>query len=195
MKKLLAAAVFAFALAAPSLASAQAPYAGARVGFGMPFGGITTGTSHRDLITSGVPLQLDGGFKLGPVDVGAYFSFGFGQPAAECVGSCSANVVRAGVQGALHSEVRPGREVWAGVLAGWERTKLSATGGDLSASGWEGGLQGGFDFASSTTGFGPFLSLTLGQFSDITVGGATGTISEKKFHGTFQAGVRGFFKI
>ncbi|HEX9307715.1 MAG TPA: hypothetical protein VF894_09510 [Anaeromyxobacter sp.] len=189
MKKLFAAA--AFALAAPSLASAQAPYVGLRVGYGMPFGDISSGAAQRDVITSGVPLQLDAGFKLGPIDGGAYFSYGFAQPESSCTGSCSANVIRAGLQGSLHSEIRPGREVWAGVLAGYER--LSAGGG--SASGWEGGLQAGFDFASSTTGFGPFVSLTIGQFSSITEDGTSASVPDKKFHGTFQLGVRGFFKI
>ncbi len=193
MKKLFAAAVFALALAAPSVAAAQAPYVGFRVGYGMPYGGITTGVSQRDVISSGVPLQLDAGFKLGPVDGGAYFSYGFAQPDSSCTGSCSANVIRAGLQGSLHSEIRPGREAWAGVLAGYER--MSVGGGDASVSGWEGGLQGGFDFASSTTGFGPFMSLTVGQFSNVTEDGASASITDKKFHGTFQLGVRGFFKI
>src|SRR6266545_5920922 len=192
MKTLLAAA-FALALAAPSLASAQAPYVGGRVGYGMPFGEISAGAPQRDVISSGVPLQLDAGFKLGPVDGGAYFSYGFAQPDSSCGGSCSANVIRAGLQGSLHSEIRPGREVWAGVLAGYER--MSVGGGDASVSGWAGGLQGGFDFASSTTGFGPFMSLTVGQFSNVTEDGASASITDKKFHGTFQLGVRGFFKI
>ena len=65
----------------------------------------------------------------------------------------------------------------------------------ISASGWEFGLQGGFDFTSSTSGFGPYLSLSTGQFSDLQVGGTSTTISEKKFHETFLIGVRGFFKL
>jgi hypothetical protein len=195
MRKLFAAAALALALALPSLASAQSPILGGRIGFGVPTGDVMTGTSHRDVITSDVPLQLDAGFKVGPVDFGAYFSYGFATPDSDCPGSCSANVIRAGLQGALHSEIRPGREVWAGVLFGYERLKVANDDGDFSASGWEGGLQGGFDFASSTTGFGPFLSVTFGQFSDFTSGAGSGSIPDKKLHNTFQLGVRGFFKL
>lgn len=195
MQKLLGAAALALALAAPTTGSAQASFLGLRIGYAVPFGGITGSTSQQDVIDSVVPLQLDGGFRLGPVDLGGYFAYGFASADSRCTGGCSASVIRVGVQSSLHSQLREGRALWAGFMAGWERLKLSSTGPDFTTTGWEGGLQGGFDFTSSTTGFGPFLSLMIGQFSHIEVGGASGSIPTRKFHETFQVGVRGHFKL
>src|SRR4051812_27714518 len=103
MKKLFAAAALALALAAPSLATAQAPFAGFRIGYGFPNGNVVAGTSQRDVIKSVVPLQLDLGWRLGPVDFGGYLSYGFASPASACPGSCSANVMRLGVEGMLRA--------------------------------------------------------------------------------------------
>lgn len=198
MKKLVAAAAFSLALAIPATGAAQAPYLGLRVAYGIPSGdavGNSAGTTIKqtDLVSSVIPLQLDAGFIMGPIDFGAYLSYGFGKAGSSFD---SAYTVRVGAQGNLHSEMRPGREVWAGVFLGYER--LKASGGGLSsvtAAGWEGGLQGGFDFTSPTSGFGPYVSISTGQYSDLQVGGTSESIGEKKFHETFVIGVRGFFKI
>lgn len=200
MKKSLAAAALALALAAPAGALAQSPYLGLRFGLGFPYGtaGAVGGTSvgHDDLIKSVVPLQGDVGFRLGPIDLAGYFSYGFARPASGCEGSCSANVLRMGFQAILHSPLAREREVWAGILAGWERTKLDGgTSADLTASGWEGGFQGGYDFTNSTAGFGPYVQVTMGQYDTIERGGVSTTSFDKKYHGTFTFGVRGFFGI
>jgi hypothetical protein len=195
-----AAAAFALVLAAPSAASAQASTLGARIGLGLPFGDTAgNGPAVRDLTKSVVPIQIDLGLKLGkPVMIGAYLGYGFGQLADEADGrcgaaDCSASVIRLGLQGAIHSEVSSGREIWAGVLFGWERLHFDAPSpDDVTANGWEFGLQGGFDFSSATSGFGPFVSLSVGQFGDLS--GTDVSVGERKTHGTLQVGVRGYFK-
>lgn len=195
MKKLLAALAFALALAAPSAASAQS-FFGLRIGYGIPFGSAAGGLAERDLVKGVVPLQADLGLRLGPVDLGGYLSYGFATPPSDCPGNCSENVVRLGVQGVLHSPLGHERAIWAGVLAGWERAKLSPGIGSASvASGWEGGLQGGYDFTSSSTGFGPFLQLTFGQYDSLEVNGVRLSGFERKYHEVFQLGVRGYFKL
>jgi hypothetical protein len=203
MRKLLVVVAAALAFALPSAASAQAPYVGARVGYALPFGGVTTNYGVRDYISSEVPLQIDAGFRLGrPVDLGLYFSYAFAQlptkasDGCAAVGeSCSANVIRVGAQVNMHSEITRGRELWAGLLGGYERLGFGSGAAKASMSGFELGVQGGFDFAADSFGFGPFGSLTAGQFTSFSAGGHDMDMPEKKFHGTFQVGVRGHFKI
>jgi hypothetical protein len=191
----------ALALALPAAAGARDLYLGLRIGYALPFGDVASGTSIRDIMKSDVPLQVDAGFKLGKQwDVGAYTSYAWGQLAGATdtacgTADCSANVFRIGAQGSLHSEIRPEREAWFGALVGWERLDLNAPGSlDLTASGWEFGLQGGFDFSTRSTGFGPYTSLTFGRFTSISRGGSDVDVSHAT-HATFQLGVRGYFKL
>ncbi len=201
MKKLLAPAVLALALAAaPSTASAQEPFLGFRIGYGFPngtaFDAGGTSMDQSDLIKSVIPLQLDLGFRTGPAELSGYFSYGFATSPSGCPGSCSANVVRVGAQAVLHAALRSERELWAGVLLGWERTHLSpGSGGEANASGWEGGLQGGYDFTNSTAGFGPFIQLTTGKYNSIEQGGNSVSGFDRTWHGTVLLGVRGHFRI
>jgi hypothetical protein len=201
MGKLLAAAL-AVAVAAPLAASAQAPFLGLRIGYAIPFGNIVPQNSIRDVQRSNVPVQIDGGYKFDQRwDLGAYLSYGFGQLADEAedacgAADCSTNTFRFGIQGAAHFEVRPGREAWGGLLFGFERLDLDAPGTlDTTASGWEFGFQGGFDFATGSTGFGPFASLTWGRFENLARGGNDVSLPDKEIHTTFQLGVRGYFKL
>lgn len=201
MTRHLAAAALALSLAAPSGASAHsAAYAGARIGYGFPYGTAlslgTESTSQRDLVKSSVPLQGDLGLRIGPIDLGGYFSYGFAKAGSACEGSCSANHVRLGAQLALHAPIASEREVWGGVLFGWERLKVSPSSGSASiASGWEAGLQGGYDLAGSSFGLGPFVMLTAGQYDSFERNGATVQGFTKKLHGMFQLGIRGFFQL
>jgi hypothetical protein len=199
MSKLVTAAALALALASTP-ASAVEPFLGLRVGFGIPFGKIAPANDIRDVISSNVPLQVDAGFRFGqPFSLGAYLSYGFGLLAGEtdaACGSadCSERTFRIGVQAAVHSAVGSGREMWGGVLLGWERLHLEAP-ADVTASGAELGLQGGLDFTGTGSGFGPFGSLTFGRFSSLEVGGRDVGIADEKTHGTLQVGVRGYFGL
>jgi hypothetical protein len=198
MRKPFAAAV-ALALAAPS-ASALEPFLGARIGLGLPFGDIVSGNDVRDVVSSVVPLQVEGGLRLGrPFSLGAYLSYGFGLLGDETdracgAVDCSARIFRIGVQGAIHSDIGSGRDVWGGVLFGWERLGLDAP-QDVTASGPELGVQGGFDFTGTRTGFGPFVSLTFGEFTSLEVGGRDAPVGDEKVHGTLLLGVRGYFGL
>lgn len=198
MTRLLTAAL-ALALAAPAARAAE-PFLGARIGFALPFGSVVPGNHVRDVTTSTVPLQLDGGFRFGaPLTLGAYLSYAFGQLARDAdracgAADCSARTFRVGVQAAIHSTLRAGRDVWGGVLFGWERFHFDGP-VDQTASGPELGLQGGFDFTGTGTGFGPFASLTFGQYSSYEVGGRDVSIPDEKIHGALQIGVRGYFGL
>jgi hypothetical protein len=199
MRSFFAAGALALAFAA-STASAADPFLGARIGFGLPFGEIASGTDLRDVVSSDVPLQVDAGLRFGhPLSLAAYLSYGFGQLADDAdraCGSadCSARILRLGVQAAIHSGIGGSRDVWGGVVFGWERLALDAP-TDLTASGPELGIQGGLDFTGSGTGFGPYVSLTFGEFSSLEVGGRDVDVGDEKVHGTLLLGVRGYFGL
>jgi hypothetical protein len=199
MRKLVAAGALALAFAAPA-ASAAEPFLDARIGFGLPFGEIVAGTDLRDVVSSDVPLQVDAGFRFGrALSVAGYVSYGFGQLADDAdraCGSadCSARIFRIGLQAAIHSGIGSSRDVWGGVLFGWERLALDAP-TDLTASGPELGILGGLDFTGDGTGFGPYVSLTFGEFSSLEQGGRDVDVGDEKVHGTLLLGVRGYFGL
>jgi hypothetical protein len=195
----LAAALVALALAAPTAASAD-PVLGLRIGYAFQSGDAAgvggTTFSQTDVVRSVVPLQADLGLALGPVELGGYFSYGFAKPPSACQGNCSATDLRLGAQAILHSPLGGDRSLWAGVLLGWQRTGVKpGVGGETTASGWEGGLQGGYDFSSSTAGFGPFFMLTVGEYGSFEQGGVSTSAFDQKFHYAFQLGARGHFRL
>jgi hypothetical protein len=199
MKQLFAALALALA-AAPSAASAQEPFVGFRIGYGFPYGTAFdfggSSTNQTDLAKAVIPLQLDLGFRTGPAELSGYFAYGFGKAPSDCPGSCSVYDVRIGAQAVLHAAMKAERELWGGVLFGWNRTHLSpGSGGDFTASGWEGGLEGGYDFVNSTAGFGPYLQLTTGRYSNLEQSGTSLSGFDRTWHGTVVLGVRGHFRL
>jgi hypothetical protein len=201
MRTLLAALAVAIA-GAPLAARAQDAYLGLRIGLGLPFGNIAAQDAIRDVQQSHVPVQIDGGYIFDEHwSAGAYLSYAWGQLADEIdtacgAADCSTATFRFGIQGAGRFEIRPEREVWAGLLFGWERLDLDAPGAlEATASGWEFGVQGGFDFASTSAGFGPYLSLAWGRFGDLERGGNDVSLPDKEIHTTLTLGIRGYFKL
>lgn len=200
MKKLAALALAAL-VAAPSAASAQsAVYLGGRIGYGFPFGTALEvagqGTSQRDLVKSNIPLEADVGVRFGPIDVGAYLSYGFAKAGSRCGGDCSANELRLGLQAGLNAAMGHERSVWGGVLLGYEKLTVKPKGGgETKASGVQGGVQGGYDFSGSSFGFGPYGQLTVGQYDSFETPAGSVSNFTKKTHGQFVLGVRGYFRI
>ncbi len=196
----LAALAAALALAAPAHAAAQSSVFGFRIGLGFPMGAaadVGAATIHQDdLMSRVVPLQADLLYRIGPVDLGGYLSYGFVSPPSNCPGNCDGSEWRLGLQAMLHSPLRPERELWAGILFGWQRVRLTpGIGGDAIASGWEGGLQGGYDFAASGFGFGPYVQITAGQYGSLELDGHDISGFDRRYHETFRVGLRGFFKL
>lgn len=204
MRKIIAVAALLVATLVPSAASAQF-FVGARLGYGMPWGEIWDGADLKDGVKSQIPIQLDAGLKLGQaLALGAYASYGFAQISDDekdfCDAfniDCSASTVRVGVQANLHAANSETTEFWGGVTLGYTRLTLTEDNDDLALTGFEGGLQGGFDFlASPNVRVGPFASLTVGRFTkwdDGTNDGDIEDFADTTFHGWFQIGIRGMF--
>lgn len=205
MRKLVAVAALIVAFAIPTAASAQI-FIGARLGVGFPWGKIVDepgANDLKDLAKAQVPVQLDLGLKLGKaLALGAYASYGFVmldddlKDACDAANwDCRAATLRFGVQANLHAENSATTEFWGGVTLGYTQVKYEEILVDeYTLSGFEGGLQGGFDFlASPAFRFGPFASLTVGQFNKWDDGTNDGEVDNTAMHGWFQIGIRGMW--
>ncbi len=188
-------AVAALAFLAPSSAHALG-FVGVRAGYALPSGNAQEGQPMKDSVTSAIPIQVDAGLSmLNILSFGVYGGYGPLQFKSDykdrvCT-SCSGQVLRAGLQ----LNVRPPlvlKELWGGVFGGYER--LSSKGGavDVKASGWEGGLQAGWDFSIlPLLSVGPFASYSVGKFTSLS-GGTLGTQAQ---HQTLTLGLRGLFEL
>ncbi len=160
---------------------------GIRAGYGFA---LSTADSGRYRIgTSGfrfrvariIPFWIDLGYRINPNwYVGAFFQYAIGRGLDDCSRlnlspMCSSNDLRFGVN--AHYHFRPDRTLdpWVGVGAGYEvlnySLQASRAGFDEvfpSFGGFEfGNVQLGLDYkASHTVGLGPFVVLTIAQFSN-----------------------------
>jgi outer membrane protein W len=193
---------------------------GLRLGVGFPLGheGATAGDTNDKLsddVKLIVPIAIDAGYRINPnVYVGLLFQYGFGivntdsSSGAACGGagvSCSASDLRLGVD--LHFHFAPGQsfDPWLGVGAGYEWLFLDVSDGGISgsitATGFEfGNVQLGGDIPIAPNfAVGPFVSLSFGQYSNVSVsqGGASMdmSITSKSFHEWLEFGVRGVYDI
>lgn len=205
----------AVAFLAPTLTRAQAPVApvaggtrspwtvGARTGYSIPLGSGDASEKMSDLVSGQIPLQLEVNYRLQQapqVTIGGYFSYGFGGVAGATKDlcdfygqSCSSSSLRFGAQ--LAYDVAPlgaPTKPWVGVGLGYEQIKLKGA-QDITIRGTEFlNFQAGHDWRVGATGeIGPFVSFALGQYSEMAVGGQSGTLADKKMHEWFTIGVRG----
>jgi hypothetical protein len=193
---------------------APAPHSGfqmaLRTGVGVPFGNTSGAPSdgYSQLVSAQVPLMLDIGGKLNPhFFLGAYLGLGFGGAGNELDAACAASSascghvsLRLGAQ--LQYNVAPAAKVnpWVGYGIGIEGSAVGAqtSAGDatIAMAGFElARLMGGVDFRmGSGIGVGPFLDLTLGRYSNVTIDDGSGDesfeIRDKALHGWLTLGVR-----
>jgi hypothetical protein len=200
MRKRLA---FILALFVVAPAAAQAQWnIGARLGYALPMGDGDGSAKMSDIATGQVTPQLDVDYVTNQLSVGGYFSYGFGDVAGATKDlctltgtSCSTNSLRIGAQLAWRFDPQPPGGVagpWFGVGLGYESLTVSGA-NDLTISGTEFLiLQGGHDWpVSPNAALGVYASFSLGQYSDISGSGMSGTIADKKMHEWFTFGVRG----
>lgn len=213
MRKLAFLGLAALALLVPTASSAQMSL-GLRLGYAPAMGDAVKDGKMSDGVKSQIPIQVDATYKVAPnVAVGGYLSYGFGQLGGDvkdiCDGtpgvSCSASVVRLGVQGIYSFAPVNGFLPWAGAGIGYEWGSYKMKGGGeeatIGASGFELlNLQVGGDYqVSPQLAVGPFVSLSFNQYSrtttDTPLATTSDSISDKGIHEWLQFGIRGKFDL
>jgi hypothetical protein len=187
MRTLLTCAVLSV-LALPLAARAEGSVElGASVGIAKPFGDIGDGLKLGDSIDWAFPLAARLAFRVAkPLAVGAYGRYAPTAAASTCPG-CTVHDVGLGALVEYRFGEKPEGGPWVGLSAGWEQLKTSASGGGSgSATGFEVAAAGGSDFEVGGLTVGPFVQLSLGEFTKTSAG----SIDSKGMHGWFGVGVR-----
>ncbi len=213
MRKILGFAVVAAFLAAGT-ARAQAPSGfslGVRLGYGIPMGDFDGGdpalsipsTPMSDMLSGQVPLQIDAMYRFDPNwSLGLYLQYGFASVSSTfCTTgySCSASDTRFGVQ--LHYRFpSQGFMPWVGVGLGGEWSTITAEAGGVSADFKANGFEylnlqlGGDWLLSPAFRLGPYVQLSVAQFSSIDFAGVSYTLN-KTTHEWLQFGIKGTFDL
>jgi len=212
------------ALAVPAAAFAQAPYyyppqrrdqglnLGARIGYGAPWGDLSSDVgSVGSFVPGKIPIWLELGYRLNRV-----FSINlYGELSPAWVDStycvpgfeCGASNFRLGVDMQFHLGAHQPVDPWFGVGIGleWLNARYFDGANGASAhetwSGWEFPLlEAGLDLAASPNfSIGPYVSLSIGQYTQYTLdelGTSTSYgIGSPAYHGWLQIGVKGTFKL
>jgi hypothetical protein len=216
----LAAAVLAGCLFMPVAHAEDTGFeVGLRLGYGIPLGNTSGNEKLSDGIGGQVPIIIDLGYRVIPnLFVGLYGQYGFswvgGNVSDACDMSseisCSAHDIRLGVEAQFHFLPRQKLDPWVGLGVGYEWMGISVEGGGVKVSMTPHGfefvnLQAGLDILVAEHFYlGPFLSLSIAQYSDMSVDcsagsvlcnqfGAGGTIQDKALHEWLMLGVRGAF--
>lgn len=181
---------------------------GFRTGFGLPLGKVDDDES-RDInyaVPGQIPIWIDLGYRFKThFVVGAYFQYGFLLTAhCDSGASCSGSDIRTGAEFQYRIQPDASADPWLGAGVGYEWFNVfeSFGGQDLSiqARGFEFlRLEAGLDFAAAEEfGLGPFLSLSLAEFSDASadipgLGSGSASIPHTSLHDWLMIGVRGVY--
>jgi hypothetical protein len=193
---------------------------GLRVGYAVPLGAIagsappsTATESLSDVFSGQIPIWIDAGYRIPNVYVGAFFQYGLlilanntttrcGQPG---VTDCSGNDLVFGANAHYHFVPAGSYDPWMGVGFGFEWANLSQTVGKVSGTsqfnGWQFvDLQAGVDVkVSGNFGIGPFVALSLGQYSSASASmgslSFSGDIKNQELHEWLTVGIRGAYDV
>ncbi len=192
---------------------------GVRSGFAIPLGNIagrsgaglnaSDGSPLRDTLSGHIPIWVDLGWRFNDhVYVGVYGSYGFGiLPSNVCRRlTCSATVLRAGVDAQWHWLPANRIDPWVGIGVGYETVSLSGSQGAVSYVGHLGGVEAinahfGLDYrVSDSFAVGPTVVASVAQYEDISASLQIGPTSSegsfdanKSFHSWILLGLRGEF--
>jgi len=178
---------------------------GLRAGYAFGLGDAARSSPMSASLAGEVPLELDVGYRvLQRLTVGVYASYGPVLVGSVCGGnSCSGSVVATGVGATYSFDRLLGLAPWAGVFFGYEWASYHAGSGsdhlDVSLRGFDFlGLEGGADYPlGEHFAVGPFLSLSLGSYANLSVasplGEVSGGVPSPSTHLWLGIGVRGTY--
>lgn len=221
----LAVALVSFsAVASADDATATGIELGLRTGYSLPLGSVGNAATTAPagsaqsldmstLFSGRLPIWLDAGYRITPnIYVGAFFQYGIVFPASNATTgcgnnqvSCSGHDLQFGVGAHFHFLPDEVFDPWAGLGIGYESATLSQSvgtqSGDTTVSGFQFlNLQLGGDYkAMPNLGIGPFVSLSLGEYSSASVTAGAQSVSadipNKALHEWLTFGVRGAYDI
>ncbi len=218
MKKLPSVALIAAVVAttAPARAAESGLTLALRAGFGIPMGNTQTNDSLSDALSSKIPLWVDAGYRFDKhFFAGAYFQYAFGMVnSSNALGgsvcnqpgvSCSAYVMRFGIEGIYTFMPEATFAPWVGIGTGYELGHLhgEGPGGSVTVSpkGFEFfNLQVGGDYrVSPLFSVGPYAAFSLGQYSTLSIDptpvGYDDSIASKSVHEWLQFGLKGTLNL
>lgn len=195
MRRLLTLVVLSV-LASPLAARADGAISlSASAGVAKAFGDVANGAKLADSVDWAYPLEAQLGFRLmKQLSVGGYLRFAPTTSPAKCVG-CTVTDLAFGARAEYRFSEKLEGGGWLGVFAGYDQLKneRKLTTGAKSAvtfSGVEGGVAGGADFELGGLTLGPWVQLTLGEFTKQSGEGISSAIASKGMHGWVSGGVR-----
>jgi hypothetical protein len=195
------------AVAAPGSGGFGRAAVAVQLGYAAPWGNTSgaDGARFSRFLASSAPLQAELALRIGHGDaLGVFAAYGFARPGGPGLScddpySCDASHVRMGFT-ARHAFTPDGPLVVSAALAlGWEWARLEVEeptlGGSITQSlrarGPLAGLQLAAQRALGRTRIGPFLQVTVGQFSSTKVSdGDWNELNDRAFHGFLEAGLR-----
>jgi opacity protein-like surface antigen len=176
---------------------------GMRLGYALPMGSASKDNSIRDGISGAIPIVLEAGYRFTPnITAGALFQYALAQTKnCDAGASCSASVVRLGIEGLYNFRMGTTLDPWVGLGIGYEWLNVSESAGGQSQDASLGGMEfvtlhGGADYRlSPQLALGPFLSFSLARYGSASSGSTSIDIPNTALHEWLQLGVRGTFSI
>jgi hypothetical protein len=172
----------------------------ARLGFGLPFGKLSsTGDKISNHVTGVIPIAIEGNYRFtANFLAGVYLSYAI-LLAKDCPSgqSCGGHVLHFGIQGSYHLTPGGSFDPWVGLGVGYESLTLTVTELGRSASadgtGWQfANFQVGGDLRVSPTFYlGPFVSFSVDETTSIGFAGFSSSDFDKTLHEWLMFGVRG----
>jgi hypothetical protein len=186
----------------------------ARVGYGSPVGKISNEGDPRldDLIDFKVPIWLEVGYRFNPKVWGGFYvelaPMSVNSNFCLAGRSCDAGSIRFGVDMQLHLQPRGQVDPWIGIGIGGEFVSIDAfdaTVNDISTFTYDGLelplLEGGLDLAVTPHfTLGPFVSYSFARYMGAGIS-TPGFVDEsfdihrRTWHGWFEVGLKGTFKL
>ncbi len=179
-----------------------------RVGYAIPFGDVDGDRgSLSGRVSGAVPFIIEAGYRFDRhFTLGPYFQYAIAQIEENANTGCTNNtncsgwVVRAGLEGLYHLDLKSVIAPWVGLGFGYEWTNYTGNVGNVgvsaSANGWEFiNLQAGGDFRlGQTTTLGPFISFAVARYGNEAgaLGGLTSSsdVANPSVHEWLQIGAR-----
>ncbi len=202
----------AMALASmPAKADTESGFAlGVRTGYSVPMGSAKSGLTLASLDGGMIPFWLDVGYRFSPnLYVGGFFQYGLTFPPTHSCppgGSCNGNDLKGGIDFQYHFMPHTKFDPWAGLGIGYESTRVfnESASFDETSTIYHGlqfvDIQLGADIrASERVPFGPFIDLSIGQFSKESLRDQNAVSSDvpmtSTMHEWLTLGVRGQFNL